>query len=170
MDTADTIESLPSATESTVADCASRTHRGPSRSLESRIRRQKIREHHTTSLTRTDTRASTFGCVTADLLEIEHIVGGVVLRLLRGRAVAIDEIEECKPAIDLVLRVTKLATQTCRLETEPPKDSPENSPAALPESASEEIANCAPTLPGGSESSEVTAEGSSDLTEEVADA
>jgi hypothetical protein len=83
----------------------------------------------------------------------------------RRKVVEIDEIEEHKPAIDLALRTTKLATQICRLESELLKDSP----AAPPESASEEIASCAPNSPDGCESADVSPEGTSEPTDEVAE-
>ena len=154
MDTHDIIESPPSPAEPTEADAACAADRGLSRSRQSRVRRQRIREHHSESLTRTAPLSATIGCVTADLLELEQGIGRAVLHRLHGGAATVEEIEECKPAIDMMLRAARFVAQNCRLESQLAKELMANTSAAPRESASEEITSCARTRPRGCESSE----------------
>jgi hypothetical protein len=96
-------------------------------------------------LTKADPLAALLECVNSDLMELEHGLGRAVLRQLRDPALTMDEIEEYRPAIDLMLRATKQIAQNRRLESDLGKN-PAGQQYDL--SAGEGIASCAPTRNG----------------------
>jgi hypothetical protein len=170
MNALDFMDSPPSQETAADDDAARRSDRGKSRSRTSRVRRQKIREYRSESLTRTSPLSATIGCVTADLLELEQGIGRAVLDRLRDGAATVEEIEEYKATIDMMMRAAKLAAQNCRLEGQLAKELQENSSGGPHESASEEIASCAPTRPRDCDATDGVPEASREPTPEVADA
>jgi hypothetical protein len=169
MDTPDMTEFPPSPAEPTEADAVCGASRGLPRSRQSRVRRQRIREHQSESLKRTNAMLATIGCITADLAELEQRIARAVLHRLHGGTATVEEIEEYKPTIDMMMRTTKLVAQNCRLECQLVKELLANSPPGPRESASEEIARCAPTRPRDCDSTDGSPAASCEPTPEVAD-
>jgi hypothetical protein len=142
----------------------------PADSADDSVRTQRIREHHNESLMRKESLHAIVGCVAADMAELEQLLRRAVLDRFQGGTATVEEIEECKPTIDLLMRANKLFIQDCRLEGQLAKELAENSSPRPRESASEEIARCAPTRPGGCDATDGAPEASSESTPEVADA